>query len=109
MRDATVPRFNPPAKTGPDSRIRKTGFGPDTTVPRFNSPAESIRTVGFGDSENGIWPGQSDSENGIRKNGVQKTTVPRFNSPTKSARTIGRMNGQTDFVRENRPGQTASI
>ncbi len=84
MRDATVLRFNPSAKTGPDSRIRKTGFGPDTTVPHFNSPAESAWTVGFRDSENGIRPGQSDSENEIRKNGVRKTTVLRFNSPTES-------------------------
>jgi hypothetical protein len=36
-------------------------------------------------------------------------TVPRFNSPAESARTVGRTDGQTDFLRENRPGQTASV
>ncbi len=35
-------------------------------------------------------------------------TVPRFNPPAEPARTV-RTDGQTDFLRENRPGQTASV
>ncbi len=40
---------------------------------------------------------------------VRDTTVPRFNPPAEPARTVGRTDGQTDFLRENRPGQTASV
>ncbi len=40
---------------------------------------------------------------------LSDTTVLRFNSPAEAARTVGRTDGQTDFVWENRPGQTASV
>jgi hypothetical protein len=40
---------------------------------------------------------------------VCDTTVPHFNPPTEPARTVGRTDGHTDFLRENRPGQTASV
>ncbi len=69
-------------------------------IRRQNRPGQldlGIRKTGFG------------PDSRIRKNGVRKTTVPRFNSPVEPARTVGRMDEQTDFVRENRPGQTASV
>jgi len=95
VRDTTVPRFNPPAEPartvgfgkrdsartvgfeerdsktrfGPDSQIRKTGFGPDSRT----------RGTGF---QNGIRLGQSDSENGIWKNGIPKIHVIR--APSRS-------------------------
>jgi len=37
---------------------------------------------------------------------LSDTTVLRFNSPAEPARTVGRTDGQTDFLRQNRPGQT---
>ncbi len=37
------------------------------------------------------------------------TTIPRFNLPVEPAQIVGRTDGQTDFVWENRPGQTASV